>query len=160
MKLDVDKHFDLVDQIKCTQHAGDQFSVSIARLECMGTLLASCDENINTSFALVRSTKAAKCVGSSRELKKFSSRFVDFSQLSLAFSDNNFPRTFHMQTFIFYSLGTRRNFPHEKHFPNDWFSLRFHLHGSRRVFGFAKKIIKLWKNNRKINFHKPREEAR
>lgn len=100
------------------------------------------------------------CQELSRTQKVFLSFCRLFPTLSLAFSDNNFPRTFHMQTFIFFSLGIRRNFPHEKHFPSDQFSLRFHLHDSRRVFGFVKKIIKLWKNNRKINFLKPREEAR
>lgn len=51
-------------------------------------------------------------------------------------------RTFHTQTvfrlfFPFFLLS--ENFPssHEKHFPNDWFSLRLNLHDARRVLLFG-----------------------
>lgn len=90
-------------------------------------------------------------------LGKFS-HFVDFSD-SRSFYLHFQHRTFwfsHTKTFIFFFffVGERRKFPHEKYFPNDWFSLRLHLHDSRRVFVFwtEKKVKNIYERNLKGNW--------
>jgi hypothetical protein len=117
------------------QSAVDQFSTSIAVLSAQARFsLQSRKTTINRQIHKQR--KFGKL--SQFFSRKNSSHFVDFSQRSLApsfylhFHIARFD--FHTKNFSFIFVGETRKFPHEKYFPNDWFSLRLHLHDSRRVF--------------------------